>query len=206
VLESIINNTISKILSFLKETQQFQLTYRFTAKPNGGFESDAEHSWSVAFAGMLFVEEIEKEFDIKLDHARMLKMALVHDLAKMETGDTKPWDIKARIGKEERGWKTMHKIVYSLPKTQQKEILDLWKECEKRETPEAKIVKSLDRLDPVLHRIVHGIGREEIMDEKDASMEAFDAQQRPHHDFSQTLSQLYKIIQEEAVRRGLIKK
>jgi putative hydrolase of HD superfamily len=200
-----MTSDIEKILSFLKETRQFQLTYRFTTKPAGGFESDAEHSWSVAFACMLLVEEIEKEFNIKLNHARILKMALIHDLAEIKTGDTKPWDVKARIGKEKREREALHQIVSSLPESQQKEIIDLWEECEKRETLEAKIVKSLDRLDPVLHRAVYNIGWEGVMDEKDASVEAFDSRQRPRHNFSKTLSRLYEMIREEVIRRGLIK-
>lgn len=189
----------------MKESRKFQLTYRFTPKPDGGFESDAEHSWSVAFMCMMLASRLEKEFDIHLDQSRMLKMALIHDLAEMETGDTKPWDTEARIGKEEKERKAMQKITETLPEDLHEEIISLWEECEKRETLEAKIVKSIDRIDPVIHRVTFGISWKGVVEEEHATQEAFDSRQLYRHEFSKTLTTLYEAVRAEALEKGMLK-
>jgi putative hydrolase of HD superfamily len=196
---------IGALCTFLKEIRAFHLTYRFTPKPDGGFESDAEHSWSVAFTCMLLAGRLEKEFDIHLDQSRMLKMALIHDLAELEVGDTKPWDHEAREGKEEKERTAMHHIVRNLPDDIRKEIIALWEESERRETLEAKIVKSIDRMDPDIYRITFDIGWEGIIDEEHATAESFDSRQRYRHEFSKTLTTLYEAVRAEALQKGTLK-
>ncbi|NTV22297.1 MAG: HD domain-containing protein [Candidatus Yonathbacteria bacterium] len=193
------------IYDFLKYIRQFETTYRFTTKPGSGFESDAEHSWSVAFACMLLAGRLEHEFGVHLDQARMLNMALVHDLAEMIAGDTKPWDEKARIGKNEREQDAIVSIVKNLPKDMRENVLALWEESEQCETLEAKIVKSLDKLDPEIHRVTHHIAWQEIMDEIHATREACDARHIPHHSFSTTLTSLYETTRKEALEKGMLK-
>ena len=71
----------SKILSFLKEIEKFKLIERRVyCSDLKRKESDAEHSWHLAMFIILFEKDIAKNLDI----AKMLKMALIHDLAEIE--------------------------------------------------------------------------------------------------------------------------
>ncbi|MEK7094094.1 MAG: HD domain-containing protein [Patescibacteria group bacterium] len=196
---------IQQILNFLKESRKFQHVFRHTPHPDGRWENDAEHSWAVAFICMVLATRLEKEFDIKLDQARMLKMALIHDLAEIGTGDTKTWDTASRVGKEEKEKKAMNDLVKLLPKDISEEMMLLWLECEKKETVEAKIVKSVDRFDPVIHRTAFRVGWENVIEEEHATIEALDGRQLPRHSFSKVLTEVYKNIRDEAVKEGFFK-
>ena len=193
-----------KILNFLEVARRMETTYRFTPKPDVGFENDAEHSWSVALTCMLVASRVEKELEVKLDQLKMLKMALVHDLAEVKTGDTKTWDETARADKERRERRALTDLLRRLPEDLAVEMMALWEECEKRESPEALIVKSIDRLDPVIHRTVFGVGWENVEDEQ-ATVEALDERQLPRHRFSEVLTELYRLVRDEAVAKGFFK-
>ena len=197
------NDDLTKIVDFLHEARKLQLTYRNTPKPNGGYENDAEHSWSVSIICMLLSSMLEEEFKVKLDTLKMLKMCLIHDMAEIKTGDTKTWDTAARVNKDENERLAINELVSLLPKTLGDEFLQIWEECEARETLEAKIVKSIDRFDPVMHRVFFEIGWDDV--EKDhAPVEALDSRQLPRHEFSKILTEIYKLVREEALRKNLI--
>ena len=199
------SDDIEKIFQFLKIARQYQLVFRATPHKDGRWENDAEHSWSVAFICMQLASRLEKEFGIKLDEAKMLKMALIHDLAEIETGDTKTWDKLARSDKEEKEKVAIEKILKDLPDDLRKEMGDLIDECEKKETLEAKIVKSVDRLDPVLHRTAFGIGWQGVVEDEHATVDALNTRQTPRHEFSKILTKLFETIRDEAVEKGLFK-
>ncbi len=76
------------------------------------------------------------------DAEKIMKMALVHDIAESRTGDA---DYIARQYVERHEDKAARDM---LDKTSlQKEFIDLWNEYEKRESSESKIVKDADNLD-----------------------------------------------------------
>lgn len=196
---------IQSIVNFFKESRKFQHVFRATPHPDGRWENDAEHSWSVAFICMILADRLEKEFNTKLDQSKMLKMALIHDLAEIGTGDTKTWDHAARVGKEEREKKAMNDLICLLPEDIGVEMMSLWEECEKKETLEAKIVKSVDRFDPVIHRTAFKVGWENVLEEEHATVEALNERQLPRHSFSKTLTAVYENIRDEAVKENLFK-
>lgn len=181
-----------------------QTTYRFTPKPDGSFENDAEHSWAVALECMLMTELIEEETGKKVDLKKVLMMALVHDLAEIVTGDTKTWDDKARTNKEEKERKAIQELTGLLPDKLKDTLQNLWEECEKKETIEAKIVKSIDRMDPVIHRVVTGVGYKNAIKEL-STVKDLDEKELPRHKFSKTLTTMYLKIRKEAVEKRLIK-
>lgn len=193
-----------KILDFLRVARQMQITYRFTPKPDASFENDAEHSWSVALICMLVAGRIETELGTKIDQAKLLKMAIIHDLAEIITGDTKTWDEMARINKEAKERSAIRELTNKLPSDLAEELTSLWEECEKKESIEAMIVKSIDRFDPVIHRTVFGLGWDNVEDEH-ATSKALDARQLPRHSFSKTLTDIYLAIRNEAISSGLFK-
>ena len=199
------SSDISKILNFLGLARQMETTYRFTPKPDGGFENDAEHSWSVALICILVTTRIEEELRIKIDQEKMLKMAIIHDLAEIITGDTKTWDDVARVNKEEKEKDAISALFAKLPHDLGEDLFSLWEECEKRETIEAMIVKSVDRFDPVIHRTVFNLGWDNVEDEHATSV-ALDSRQLPRHSFSKILTSIYTQVRDEAISKHLFKK
>ena len=122
-------------------------------------ESDAEHTFSMA---LLALEIIHKE-NLQLDELKVLKMVLYHDMCEIDTGDHTPLE-EGYSNKYENEEKAMARLSssYNMP-----EMLNIWKEFEARQTPEAKFVKVLDRLDSVLQSKVYSQqwNKKEIFDE-----------------------------------------
>ncbi|MBR1903749.1 MAG: HD domain-containing protein [Alphaproteobacteria bacterium] len=113
-------------------------------------ESDAGHSFSVALLTMLLAP---KEIDL----CKCLQMALVHDLPEVFCGDFVPNEI-APEEKQRLETEAMRQLVQQLnvPK-----MADLFAEFEAGQTPEARFVKAIDRVDNVLtaeyYRTTQGI-------------------------------------------------
>lgn len=111
-------------------------------------ESVADHSFSTAFMAMM----VAKLF--KLDQLKMIKMALVHDLAESVTGDivteTERGARKRRmeLKKQAAELATMENIFSEIPGGD--EYLNLWIEFEEQSTPEARVVRQLDKIEAVL--------------------------------------------------------
>ena len=85
------------------------------------------------------------------DYARLLEMALVHDIAEAETGDypkamqrAHP-EIKAKKDAEERA--AMERYCKLLDEPIRSKIWDLYAEYEGKQTPEAKLITALDKVD-----------------------------------------------------------
>lgn len=101
-------------------------------------ESDADHSYSLSLLVLLLTPK-------HLDLLKCLKLAIVHDLPEAFCGDYIPGELqpqeKAKLEKS-----AMQKIVTDLG---QPELMELFEEYEHDQTPEAKFVRALDRLDNV---------------------------------------------------------
>ena len=98
-------------------------------------ESVAAHSWGVAFLALLLCPP-------GLDRGRLLAMAILHDLAEIETGDITPHDGVDRAEKRRRETRAMDRLLEGRP-----ELRSLWDEAEARATPEAQFLKQLDTLE-----------------------------------------------------------
>ncbi len=98
-------------------------------------ESVADHSFGVALAALVLAPP-------HLDRARLLGMALVHDLAEVRVGDITPHDGVPREEKRRRESVAAHEMFAHRP-----DLLALWAEAEAAETEEARFLKTLDRLD-----------------------------------------------------------
>jgi len=95
-------------------------------------ESVAAHSWGVALRCLQHCPE-------GLDLARVLSLAIVHDLAEAEVGDITPHD---GVAKEDKA--TMERDAM---RTIAPQWLDLWEEYEQGVSPEAAFVRRMDALD-----------------------------------------------------------
>ena len=101
-------------------------------------ESVAAHSWGMA---TLALKLCPKELDL----SRVLSMCLVHDLAEVIVGDLTPHD---DIRGDEK-----HRLEREAMLTLAHEWIDLFDEYESASTPEAKFVKTMDKLDMGLQAI-----------------------------------------------------
>ncbi|MCW3805094.1 HD domain-containing protein [Plebeiibacterium marinum] len=111
-------------------------------------ENDAEHSWHMAMAIIVF-QEFSNFRD--LDLLKTIKMALIHDVVEIDAGDTFAYDSKGNADKFEREKISAARIYGLLPDEMGMELKELWLEFEKGETPEAKFAGAIDKFMPMLH-------------------------------------------------------
>jgi len=93
-------------------------------------------------------------------------MIIIHELGEIENGDITPHDgvlISVKYQKEHDSIQYLLKDFLGGQK-----YLELWKEFEKGETPEAKLVKQLDKLEmgfqSKIYQLQHGMDVQDFMD------------------------------------------
>jgi putative hydrolase of HD superfamily len=145
-----MKNRVNKILAFLQEIEKYKTIERemFCSNLNRA-ESDAEHSWHIAMFLILFENDLPKDVDMK----KMLKLALMHDLVEIYAGDTFAYDKQNQATKKERESKAAKNLFSQLPKDLNKEFMNLFDEYEEIKTKEAQIVKSFDKIQPILQNL-----------------------------------------------------
>jgi putative hydrolase of HD superfamily len=106
-------------------------------------ESVADHSYSMAIMGMV-ISDLEN-----YDSEKILKMILLHDLAESKIGDYTPNQISKenKIKIENNAY---DEIISTLPDAIKLQYGKIWKEYQKQESPESKIVHQIDKLEMVL--------------------------------------------------------
>lgn len=142
---------LRQLVQFLKDIERLRTVKRKIFYPDGGQENDAEHSWHVA----MFALVLGPEVDPKADVAKMVKMALIHDLVEIHAGDTFLFDKDGQTGKKGRELAAAKQLFAALPKDRAEEFWQLFEEFEALESKEARIVKSFDYLQPLLHNLIH---------------------------------------------------
>jgi putative hydrolase of HD superfamily len=111
-------------------------------------ESVAEHSYRTALLAMLLAD-LEG-----LDGGRVVRMALLHDLAESRIGDLTPEE-KELLGETHRRGEeeAMLIILNGLPLGLAGRYLDLWREYQEGKSPEARVVHQADRLEMILQAL-----------------------------------------------------
>lgn len=115
-------------------------------------ESVSDHSYRLAMLVLVLAPKFRER---SIDLLKALKMALLHDICEVHTGDicsrldekNQVISNKEKFEKEKEG---MEKILSNLPDEQAKEFMELWLEFEERESKEAVFVKELDKLELAL--------------------------------------------------------
>lgn len=101
-------------------------------------ESVAAHSWGMS---MLALKLASKELDL----ARVLSLCIVHDIPEVRVGDLTPHDDTSTKAEDE----------LNAMKEMAPEWVGLFEEYEQGQTPEAKFVKQLDKLDMALQAEIY---------------------------------------------------
>lgn len=112
-------------------------------------ESVAEHSFRVGVLAMVLADKV----DYPIDKTKLMRMALLHDLAEVITGDivTERWDIvdvQKRVEKEKEERLGVEKIFNKI--AEGKEYSEIFLEMIQRTTPEANLFWQLDKLEMAL--------------------------------------------------------
>jgi putative hydrolase of HD superfamily len=134
----------------------------------------------------------------KIDVAKVVKMALIHDIVEIDPGDTYLYD-NTRTDKAALERKCAERVFGLLPEEQRKEFIALWEEFEAKETPEAKFAGAMDRLGPLMQNYhddghawkKHGVTSDRVL----AANRQIEKGSRAIWDFARSMI-------EEAVRDG----
>lgn len=187
-----------KILSFLKEIEKYKTIERkIPCSKLDRPESDAEHSWHMAMFLILF----EKDLPATLDMTKMLKLALIHDLAEIYAGDPFTFDEAARINKKEREAEAAKKLFSQLPCDLEEEMMELFNEYEECATKEAKIVRSFDKIQPILQNLC---SEGKSWKDYGITYEMIDGLKRKEVEHNEIILEAYEKLMKEGRDRGLI--
>jgi len=186
-------------IRFVTEIDRLKGVLRQTTLAGPGRrENSAEHSWHLAVMALALAEHAPPGTDI----ARVTAMVLVHDLVEIDAGDLFVYaDEEQQARQEEAERAAADRIFALLPPDQAASFRGLWDEFEERRTPEARLARALDRLQPMLENLKvgggtwqeHGITADQVL-AKVALIE----------DGSPTLGKYARDLVDRAVRDGLL--
>ena len=147
---------IGRLLDFLKTAEQLKCNTRHSYTSSGRLESVAEHSWRLALMAMLVGDEFPE-----LDLDKVIKMCLIHDMGEAITGDIPAFEKTDKDRKVEN--KKVEQLTDILPEPVRAEWKALFEEMEAMETQEARLYKSLDKLEALIHHneavaVADGVG------------------------------------------------
>ncbi len=137
----------AKQLAFILEADKEKNILRQThLSGHGRRENDAEHAWHMAIMIYLLREYANEKIDI----AKTMMMALIHDIVEIDAGDTYAYDDQGLTTQKEREQQAADRIFGMLPTDQQEELRGLFEEFEAGESPEAKFAHAMDNFQPLL--------------------------------------------------------
>jgi putative hydrolases of HD superfamily len=138
-----------ELFKFYSEAYKLKLTLRHCwIGHEERAESVADHTWSL----MMLAVVIQPHLKVEIDMLRLLKMLAFHDLGEIVDGDI-PATIKEGMNKEEvdaAERKGFQKIISTLTSELQEELMELWDEFAKGETPEALFANALDKAEAIM--------------------------------------------------------
>ena len=192
-----MTDRIDKLLDFLKEIEKFKNVERVTLSSNRSYENDMEHSWHLAMFLILF----EKDLPKNLDMAKVLKLALIHDIAELYVGDISIFDEEKRKTKKDEEMKAAKKLFSQLPRDIGNDFMTLFEDYEEQKSSESKIVKLFDKLQPILQNIC---SKGESWKKSNLKYEDIDKLKRKYveHDF--LLKNIYDKLMGEAREKGFL--
>lgn len=145
-MQPLINYLLA--LDALKSVNRRNYTTQQSEDAPRRLENSAEHSWHLAMACWA----VAQHFKLNVNHEKLLKLALIHDLGEIDAGDTFLYDSKRshahvdeRIGVEKLAAMSGNPVP---------ELLVLWDEQETGHSPETKLLKVVDRLLPFMLNMV----------------------------------------------------
>ena len=122
---------------------------RFSASPQHFKESVAEHSFYVAYFTAILCDLLERK-KIKVNKEKAIKMALLHDLEEIFSGDIlgpfKHYSENVYLEIQKVNKELIKEVFKDLPAELKREYILLWNEENERKSLEAEIVKIADKI------------------------------------------------------------
>ncbi len=109
-------------------------------------ESVADHSYVTAIMSMVFSDKFG------LNTEKILKMALLHDIAESITGDFSPEDISKENKKIVEN-EAMEEILSKLPTKLSNEYRKIWREYTRKNSKESSLMHEIDKLEMALQAV-----------------------------------------------------
>jgi putative hydrolase of HD superfamily len=132
-------------LAFIQQAERLKNVLRSAHTSAGRRESTAEHTWRLCLMAMVFEPAFEG-----LDVARLLKLCLVHDLGEAISGDIPAVAQTSGHDKSAQERADLLTLLAPLDLPRQEAFLALWEEYEYGTSPEARLVKGLDKLETII--------------------------------------------------------
>ena len=134
---------VKEFLNVMHVAERLKDAVRHSYSSGGRRESVAEHSWRITLMAFFLRDEFPEA-----DMNKVMEMCLIHDLGECFTGDI-PTFLKTGAD-EQREEQLLFDWVHSLPEPYASKLDALYAEMAALETREAKIYKSLDKMEAVL--------------------------------------------------------
>ncbi|XP_022946925.1 HD domain-containing protein 2-like isoform X3 [Cucurbita moschata] len=152
----------SSAIDFLTLCQRLKTTKRtgWVRRRVKDPESIADHMYRMGIMALI-------SSDIPgVDRDKCIKMAIVHDIAEAIVGDITPFDGVLKLEKSRREQEALDHMCKLLGGgSRAKEISELWMEYENNSSPEAKIVKDLDKVEMILQALEYESEQGKDLDE-----------------------------------------
>jgi 5'-deoxynucleotidase YfbR-like HD superfamily hydrolase len=167
----------------------FYTVERRLENTRGVLENDAEHSWSIAMLFLMLQPKLEEEFGV-LDTSKIFTLITLHDIGELHTGDIATWNKKHEDKEGE-----LEFIESYLDTVNRSDLKPMMRHYEATKLEhlsiEEKIVKSIDRIAPMLMRIKTGQGWSGVEDYAKKAEHLRD-RQMVRHAFSKTMTELFE--------------
>ncbi|MFN3275122.1 MAG: HD domain-containing protein [Paracoccus sp. (in: a-proteobacteria)] len=155
--QPLAQDDLSRRLAFLAEADGLKSVNRANRLIDGSRpENSAEHSWHLALYALALAPLAGPDVDI----ARVIRMALIHDLVEIDVGDVPLHSAGGQAhGSAQRQQEELaaaQRLFGMLPPAQAQDLLALWQEFEDARSPDAVFAKGLDRFQPALQNLVSG--------------------------------------------------
>jgi putative hydrolase of HD superfamily len=150
-----MENEVTALLTFIRNAERLKTTYRHSWTSDiKRQESVADHSWMLSLLALVLPSLIS----VNVDAFRVLKMVVIHDLAESATGDIPAFEKSERqTNKYQNERNSLEDLVKEMPTRVANEILQLWEECEQKETNEAKLAQAIDKAEVLIQHNISDI-------------------------------------------------
>ncbi len=186
-------DNMQKLLKFFHQCERLKTEKRHGKTSDNERDRVAGHSWRLAIMIMFIAPFLEKKIDV----LKALKIALIHDLGEIVTGDQAyfyhMFDENAKKLKEEKEKIAIAQIIEHLPQDNQSELESLWLEYEEQSSYEAKVVKAIDKVEA---QIQHNEADISVWNDYDRKY--YDTYLDKFCNFDQALKVLKELTQDES--------
>ena len=129
----------------MREAERLKSVLRSGFNSTGRPESTAEHTWRLCLMAMVFESEFKE-----LDFSKVLKLCVLHDLGEALHGDVPAVEQHQNPEKSAIERADLQALMQPLPGALFADFMSLWEEYENASSPEARMVKGLDKLETIL--------------------------------------------------------